>query len=447
MKPTRPVFESFSAFVSFINEAEGDESMTIDSFLSSNSSFFDDNAKLGFDALKIAATRAPLVTGEELQKTASGVLGAMNSVIKEFIAGNKETSGKQNIRLVGKTTTEVKKFVYPALINGKVDLTADISSPFSPELRKKANLQGGSKANLNDLLTSINLNNLNSSGDMPTPAYKKTWYPNKDSGKVINDYIYSSGACSQQIISSIDSGIDFGDNSGAYPGDQAPIITALDFTMKNAGKIDDEKAYRTFVLYGVGNIVQGAGDSMPATLIKKDFTTTTIPGKSTPYQVPIDGGDAMFEQGSAKINDKNKEAINKMLTAALAPLAGKPESIVIRGGASYEPEGQGPINKQLVVDRANAVKTHLETLYPELKDLITVKPDDVKDSKIQATDEPKKYTEFRKVYLDITGVLQGASYTEKKDIEYLVDDVIKADTVEIIQYAITFEFYKVEGDN
>jgi hypothetical protein len=89
MKTTRPVFESFSAFVSFINEAEGDESMTIDSFLSSNSSFFDDAAQKGFDALKIAATRAPLVTGEELQKTASGVLGAMNSVIKEFIAGNK----------------------------------------------------------------------------------------------------------------------------------------------------------------------------------------------------------------------------------------------------------------------------------------------------------------------------------------------------------------------
>jgi outer membrane protein OmpA-like peptidoglycan-associated protein len=446
MKTTRPVFESFSAFVSFINEAEGDESMTIDSFLSSNSSFFDDAAQKGFDALKIAATRAPLVTGEELQKTASGVLGAMNSVIKEFIAGNKETSGKQNIRLVGKTTTEVKKFVYPALINGKVDLTADIYSPFSPELRKKANLQGGSRANLNDLLTAINLNNLNSSGDMPIPAYKKTWYPNKDSnGKAMNDYISDSGAADQQIISSIDSGIDFGNNAGAYPGDQAPIITELDFTMKNAGKIDDEKAYRTFVLYGVGNIVQGAGNSMPATLIKKDFTTITIPGKSTPYQVPIDGGDAMFEQGSAKINTKNKEAIDKMLTAALAPLAGKPESIVITGGASYEPDGQGPINKKLVVDRANAVKTYLETLYPELKDLITVNDKDF--SKIQAKDEKDKYTEFRKVYLDITGVLQGASYKENKDIEYLVDGVIKADTVEIIQYAITFEFYKVEGDN
>ena len=36
---------------------------------------------------------------------------------------------------------------------------------------------------------------------------------------------------------------------------------------------------------------------------------------------------------------------------------------------------------------------------------------------------------------------------EKKDIEYLVNGEIKADTVEIIQYAITLEFYKEKGDN
>jgi len=142
---------------------------------------------------------------------------------------------------------------------------------------------------------------------------------------------------------------------------------------------------------------------------------------------------------------EHKIEIDKMLSAALAPLAGKPESIVITGGASYEPDGQGPINKKLVVDRANAVKTYLETLYPELKGLITVNDEDF--SKIQAKDEPKEYEKFRKVYLDIKGVLQGASYEEKKDIEYLVNGEIKADTVEIIQYAITLEFYKKKGDN
>ena len=99
----------------------------------------------------------------------------------------------------------------------------------------------------------------------------------------------------------------------------------------------------------------------------------------------------------------------------------------------------------MVVGRAKAVKTYLETLYPELKGLITVNEKDF--SKIQAKDEPEEYETFRKVYLDIKGVLQGASYEKKEDIEYLVNGEIKADTVEIIQYAITLEFYKEKGDN
>ena len=45
-----------------------------------------------------------------------------------------------------------------------------------------------------------------------------------------------------------------------------------------------------------------------------------------------------------------------------------------------------------------------------------------------------------KVYLDIKGVLQGETYTVDKEIEYLVDGEIKCDSVEIIQYAISFEF-------
>ena len=446
MRTTRPVFESFNAFVSFINEAE-DATMTFDEFLASNSSFFDDDAKLGFDAMKIAATRAPLAIGTdgaELKKLVGTNLGALNVNIKELIAGNKETMKKRyNLRLTGKTTTEVKKVVYPALINGKVALTSDVGRGLDGALIPLyASLESEKLADLNDLLTGVNLRNTQAyyANEYPDPkknGYANGWWPVEDQ----EVYARHSGAYQQLIISSIDSGIDFGDNGVTVPG--VPILAALDFKTKNGSKVDDEKIYKTYVLYGVGNIVQGAGDKVPATLVKKDFTTTTVPGTETPYQVPIDGGDAMFEQGSATINTKNKIEIDKMLTAALAPLAGKPKSIVITGGASYEPDGQGPINKKLVVDRANAVMTYLETLYPELKGLITVNDKDF--SKIQAKDEPKEYEKFRKVYLDITGVLQGASYEKKENIEYLINGVIKADTVEIIQYAITLEFYTKKG--
>jgi outer membrane protein OmpA-like peptidoglycan-associated protein len=446
MKTTRPVFESFNAFVSFINEAEA-AAMSIEDFLRSNSSFFDSDAKKAFDAMKIAATRAPLSNegaGAKLMAKAGSILKNMDDNIKVLISENNDQSqGKWLTRMVEKTTTEIKKVIYPALINGKVALTSTFYSPLGIKTLE-ASLSGGKLVDINDLVTSMNLTNLDNTDSVSGLNYP-TVVPDSRKGrwaKYTEDYTNNSGACMQNVITSIASGINIANNENAIPGDQAKIITELDFVNKNAGKTDAEKAQVTFVLYGVGNIVQGAGDTVPATLVKKDFTTTIVPGKSEPYQVPIDGGDAMFEQGSAKINDKNKEAIDKMLTAALAPLAGKPESIVIRGGASYEPDGQGPINKQLVVDRANAVKTHLEKLYPELKDLITVKPDDIKDSKIQAKDEPKEYEKFRKVYLDITGVLQGASYKKNEEIEYLVDGVINADTVEIIQYAITFEFYK-----
>ena len=448
MNKSRPVFESFDAFVRFINEAE-DETMDFDTFLSSNSSFFDADAKLAFDAMKIAATRAPLSIGTDgavLKQIVGRHLAGVDEAIKNQIAENNvQAEGVYKLMLAGKTTTEVKKVVYPALVNGKVFLTSSVT-PFDSRLKPLIDsLRAKARVDLNDLLTTMNLDNLTAnygnggftnSPSMTTKNAKKgRWDQWSDV-----DLVSNSGATNQLLISSIDSGINIGDNDYAKPGADSTIIPELAFKMKDADKGDSEKAHITYVLYGVGNIVQGAGDVIPATLVKKDFTTTTVPGKSEPYQVPIDGGDAMFEQSSTTINTKNKEAIDKMLTAALAPLAGKPESIVITGGASYEPDGQGPINKKLVVGRANAVKTYLETLYPELKGLITVNDKDF--SKIQAKDEPKKYTEFRKVYLDITGVLQGASYEKKEDIEYLVNGEIKADTVEIIQYAISLEFYK-----
>jgi outer membrane protein OmpA-like peptidoglycan-associated protein len=288
---------------------------------------------------------------------------------------------------------------------------------------------------INDLLTLVNISNLYYSVDFPygsSDKKHKKWY----SGK--SDYIYNSGAHDQFLIASIASGINFNGNSSATPGNDSKVIPDLTFAYKTANKKDDARAYSTFVIYGVGNVVQGGGDTIPDTLIKKDFTKDIIKGEVKAYQVPIDGGDAMFEKGSAKLNLKNKANIDKLLTAALAPLAGKPESIVITGGASYEPDGQGPINKKLVVDRANEVKTYLETLYPDLKGVITVKADDF--SKIQAKDVPGEYEKYRKVYLDVKGVLLGDSYTIDKEIEYLVDGEIKADSVEIIQYAITFEF-------
>ena len=454
MKNNKPVFESFNEFIKFIYEAEGDDAMDFKAFLSSNSSFLDADAKKGFEAARISATKAILsnLTPDNLKSTIDQILGGLDGWIKSGIAGNDEY--KDSSQMSEKTTSEVKTVIYPALINGKVALTSNYEvafTDFSGELEDS--LTSGEFADINDLLTQININNIyRLEYTKWDTQYGKEWvdggeWPNAGKNNkewatyAKSDYILKSGAMNQDIISSIASGIDVNSNLRAYPGNEAKIIPQLAFKNKTANKSikkEDVKAYTTLVLYGIGNIVQGAGDTIPSTFIKKDFTTETVIGKVKAYQVPIDGGDAMFDSGSATINAKNKVEINKILTAALAPLAGKPESIVITGGASYEPDGQGPINKKLVVDRANAVKTYLEALYPALKGVITVNDKDF--SKIQATDTPADYEKFRKVYLDIKGVLQGETYTVDKEIEYLVDGEIKCDSVEIIQYAISFEF-------
>jgi len=434
MKNNRPVFESFNSFVRFINEAK-EAPMDFKSFLSSNSSFLDADAKKGFDAARLAYDKSPTSASDSKIAPLMGKqLGDLNNAIKSAIDENVEYPDR--VQITEKTTTEIKKVVYPALINGKVQLAASIGLPSGAdggELEKM--MKDSAWIDINDLLTLVNISNLYYSVDFPYGSsdkkYKK-WY----SGK--SDYIYNSGAHDQFLIASIASGINFNGNSSATPGKDSKVIPDLTFAYKTANKNDDARAYSTFVIYGVGNVVQGGGDTIPDTLIKKDFTKDIIKGEVKAYQVPIDGGDAMFEKGSAKLNLKNKANIDKLLTAALAPLAGKPESIVITGGASYEPDGQGPINKKLVVDRANEVKTYLETLYPDLKGVITVKADDF--SKIQAKDVPGEYEKYRKVYLDVKGVLLGDSYTIDKEIEYLVDGEIKADSVEIIQYAITLEF-------
>jgi hypothetical protein len=434
MKNNRPVFESFEAFVNFLNEAT-EAPMDFKSFLSANSSLLDDGAKKAFDAARLAASKAPLCNKDAkgLSAIAGEILGSLNSKFKDMIDDNNIPN---SVQFTEKLTTEIKKIVYPALINGKVNI-ADalyVNGGISDKLPKAnaANKDGG-WIDINDLLTLMNLDNLWYADQEPTSVKSegKKWY-------TLNDYVDNTGAENQAVISSIASGINFVDNKDAIPGKDGKILADLAFKYKNANTPKDKKVYRTFLIYGVGAITQGAGDTIPDTFIKKDFTTETITGAVKDYEVALDGGDAMFAQGSANINTKNKAGIDKMISAALAPLAGKPQSIVITGGASYEPDGQGPINKKLVVDRANAVKTYLETLYPDLKGVITVNDKDF--SKIQAKDVPAEYEKYRKVYLNIKGVLQGDSYTVDKEVEYLVDGEIKADTVEIVQYAVTMEF-------
>jgi len=107
------------------------------------------------------------------------------------------------------------------------------------------------------------------------------------------------------------------------------------------------------------------------------------------------------------------------------------------------------INKKLVVERSNSVKTYMEELYPSLKGKIEInnsdKPEDGKYSKIQPEDKKEDYEKWRKVYLKITGVLQGKIIKSEEPVTYSINNDILADSVEIIQYAITTEYFLPES--
>jgi outer membrane protein OmpA-like peptidoglycan-associated protein len=435
MKTTRPVFESFGAFVDFLKKDVINE-MDFKGVLESLSGFFDADAAKAFESARLAYTKAPIF--QSAIDTSNGILSSaladIDKRINDEIASNNED--KNGVQLSETTSTEIKTFTYDRLINGKVKLSSlggDVSM-FSKLTGLKDYFIAGKFVDINDLITRLNLYNLKFSNNSPGQG------SGSDSKGNVWDYVgdgtfaNDTGAHNMLLISSTAAGFAIGDNNDSTPDYSSNIIEALAFTNKNANKVTDNPVKITTVLYGVGKITQGAGLAIPDTLIKKEMTTTKVPGDVKEYETSISGDNKMFAQG--KINIENKAGIDKAITAALSPLAGVPESILITGGASYE--GDLGFNKTLVVERAKAVKDYMEGLYPQLKDKIKVAETDF--SKIQTKDEPEKYTEFRKVYLKIKGVLQGDSYDYKKEITYTVDAPINADTVEIIQYAISREY-------
>jgi outer membrane protein OmpA-like peptidoglycan-associated protein len=432
MKTTRPVFESFGAFVDFLKkDVINEENLDFKGILNSLSGFFDGDAAKAFESARLAYSKAPIFQTniKNANKLLGPILGSIDALINGEIESNNDD--KDGMQLSETTSTEIKTFVYNMLINGKVKI-----SSFSNSLTGISEIPGWDKyfadgkfVDINDLITYMNLCNLQNTTSPSTSGDIWNYVSAKD-----KEHVNQTGAYDQQLISSTAAGFAIGYNGDSTPEDSSNIIAALAFTNKNANKVTDNPVKITTVLYGVGNIVQGAGKAIPDTLIKKEMTTTIVPGEVKEYETSIAGDDKMFDQG--KINIKNKAGIDKAITAALSPLAGAPESILITGGASFE--GGLERNKELVVERAKAVQAYMEELYPALKGKIKIAENDF--SKIQTKDEPEKYTEFRKVYLKIKGVLQGDSYTIETPITYTVDAPINADTVEIIQYAITREY-------
>jgi outer membrane protein OmpA-like peptidoglycan-associated protein len=440
-KRTRPVFESYEEFAKFLdsNINESEESLDWSKFMTniSTGDFFDDIAKEAFKEARKSFNKSPMAQNKKFKNDFYEVLYDLYQNVKETIDLNKDTrtfdgAGNKIIKTGDSTKTEKKTLIYKGLVNGNVQI-----ANFSDSENK------GDWEDLNDFITELNRWNLD-------------WYkpssPATGNGKKWNSLEYSpklasySGAVGQNVIAGYSQqGFDI-EKQDNMKSDEGPKSMIDEFKINlSPNKVDDSPAKTIMIVYAIGNITQGGGNAIPETLIKKTMTTEIVPGEIKEYEVPISGENGMFDQG--KINIKKKEGIDKLLTAALSPLAGVPESIVITGGASFE--GGLEFNKKLVVERSEAVKEYLEKLYPQLVGKISINksedPKNGKYSKIQKEDDKEKYPEFRKVYLNIKGVLQGDSYTSSTTKTYELDTEILADSVEIIQYSITTEYFLPKG--
>jgi outer membrane protein OmpA-like peptidoglycan-associated protein len=431
---TKPVFESFNAFVDFLKYDSVNEGEVTDwkGILSSLSGYLDADAKKAFQGARQAYDKAPTYQSKKYKGDSASVLKTLLTQFDNSVEYNiKQNKDSNNLQTAESTTTEVKSFTYNALINGKIKIATH--SDNAPGDLAGIALAKADWVDINDFIAKINFSNLmNADTDPDAIDLDKKYGKWSTIGKT--DTVAYSGPFYQDYISSTAGGLTIGEFGDGTDADK--ILPALNFKAFQPNKETENPIKNTLIMYAVGNVTQGGGDEIPDYFIKKDFVTETVPGETKVYDAQIDGGDAMFKQGTAEINSTNKEKIDKMITAALAPLAGSAESIEITGGASFE--GGLEVNKKLVVERANSVKAYMEKLYPALAGKIKVNETDF--SKIQPKDEKDKYEEWRKVHLKIKGVLQGDSLTIKTPININVDTPILADTVEIIQYAISFEY-------
>ena len=436
---TRPVFESYSSFVNSLYNTINEEltPLPFDEFVSGLDTFLDDKAEEAFRNFKKCATLSPIVNYLEGNNYAYNIEEELSDFSQKIQKVVKDSTSS-SLKISGTTQTEIKSFKYENVVNGQIKLNADLSSlgvNMGMNSADSETLESGKFSDMYTILSVVNYRNLqkiaanNKPGAIEGKKKKMEWQ-NTD-GKVD-----TTGAPNQYVISDVSAGLNFGSTSTVSP------ISQLDSPRIKPNSLSDSKVYKTLVLYGFGEYIPvdpSTGNSIPKQVIKTKLVE--IPGTAKEYEQVIDGGTGMFaqnESGVDEIKEENKDKISNILGAILAPLAGIPESITITGGASFE--GTLDNNKKLVVQRAKAVKSLFESLYPELivKGTSVVKAVDDDFSKIQPKDEPAKYPEWRKVYIKVKGVLKSDTKVEEKT--FVVDEDNPAGSVVINQYLISFEY-------
>lgn len=434
---TRPVFESFDQFIDFLDDFGIDDNMvneangiTIEEFSSKLSSFFDKEAKSGFLGYRKVIAGSPFYTSKKGASVLDNTKVSLANLAKRIEnRQNDEDKGKGTIEYFG---TGIDKIEIDQMVSGKIKIVKVPGGSVSE-------IKNNDWNTLEDVLAQVNKDNFSGNSSYFPYLNKKgnAWTLSKDD----KDYISLAGSVDNVVISDITTGVNFVkiplDGKVAMYDDTnaAKFMPVNNFLQPFVKKQRKGKVGKVIIFYTIDKVIEGAGDEIPTEYIVKVFSTTVLPGEIVDLSRILKGTDKMFEQGKStllkgKEND-TKKAIDQLLGEFTAI-----ESIVITGGASFE--GGLELNKKLVVERATTTKNLIETMHPELKGKVSVNETDF--SKIQSTDDPKTYEQFRKIYLQVKGNVKGNEKQIKEEKEVIVGGKIKFDKVILNQYTLGFEF-------
>ena len=291
---TRPVFESYDSFVnhlySSLNEAE--KGITFDDAVSSLGSSLDSNAKAALVAFRNIVRQAPAI----YQATAADPIKFALGKIKDGFINRLDKNPSNKVKLSDKIVCDVQEVKFNNVVNGKVIMGSDIPKPsFMTDANSTAYYNGnkgfgqskfkkGNWVDIYDYFTAWNTTSLTSMISCsagPSLDDKNRWAASKD-----NEYRVIASGLQTNVISSISPSIQFTDKSKAG----AALMKSEYITTSAGGQTwQDEKIYKSYVLYGLEDMIPIAedGQEIPTTIIKPDFVT--VEGEAKDFTIPIAG--------------------------------------------------------------------------------------------------------------------------------------------------------------
>lgn len=295
------------------------------------------------------------------------------------------------------------------------------------------------KANLTDLLSTINSKNISSkNGDLPFEYNsKKQTYEIKAIQEGDRKGIFPGSGTDRQYILT-DLGADgfvfknqMGKEAVAFYAEPSQNVQTTPDSLEKRKSIKKEarnQIYCTLVTYLIKNTLPNGGN--PTAIEKVDKVIKIVKGGEENLSIDIQDDGTLFERAKSVLLEDGKSNISNAILNQFTSVS----SIEVVGGASKE--GDAAFNKKLCQDRAKSVEAYLKTITSAA---ITVSS----EANIQPLESTDDLKTWRKVTLKVTGN-RVAQTSPKEEISYVArKKQFKPDAVILAQ--VSFEF-KIEVD-